>query len=144
MPSQQQALFLESKFGQFAVRKTDIPKPGPGELLVKLEASALNPLDWKIQAYGLFVEKYPAVLGFDAAGVVVEIGDGVAPGTFSVGDRVCVCCVLHPCACILNHRCYRFVQGWIDAESRGTRGVFLQYNTFPAKFSFKVCPSVIE
>ena len=75
MHSQQQAFFLESKFGQFSVRKTGIPKPGPGELLVKLEASALNPLDWKIQAYGLFVEKYPAVLGFDAAGVVVEIGD---------------------------------------------------------------------
>ena len=57
-----------------------------GEILVKVEATALNPLDWKIQAYGLIVEKYPAILGFDGAGTVVEVGEDVT--SFAVGDRV--------------------------------------------------------
>ena len=88
IPSQQKALFLESKLGQFAVRTTDVGKAGPGELLVKVEATALNPFDWKVQAYGAFdmVDTYPTVLGWDMAGTVVGIGEGVR--AFAVGDRV--------------------------------------------------------
>ena len=84
--AQQKAFFLESKFGQFAVRTTDIPKVGPGEVLVKVEAAALNPLDWAIQAFGVFVDKYPAVLGCDGAGTVVQLGEGVT--SLVVGDRM--------------------------------------------------------
>ena len=80
------ALLLLEKQGSLAVRDIETPKPGPGEILVKVEAAALNPLDWKIQAYGLIVEKYPAILGFDGAGTVVEVGEDVT--SFAVGDRV--------------------------------------------------------
>ena len=88
IPTQQKALFLESKLGQFAVRTTDVGKAGPGELLVKVEATALNPFDWKVQAYGAFdmVDTYPTVLGWDMAGNVVRIGEGVH--AFAIGDRV--------------------------------------------------------
>ena len=86
IPSHQKALLLQSKLGQFAVDAVPVSKPGSGEILVKVEAAALNPLDWKIQAYGLIVEKYPAVLGFDGAGTVVEVGEDVT--SFAVGDRV--------------------------------------------------------
>jgi len=82
----QQALFLPSKQGQLVIESRDIPKPGPGELLVKIFAAALNPIDWKIQKYGVYIEKYPIVLGSDLAGSVEEVGTGVE--NFSKGDRV--------------------------------------------------------
>ena len=85
--SQQKALFLQApNNGEFIVGTKDIPKPGPGQLLIKIHAAALNPLDWKIRAYGLYVEKYPAILGCDASGTVEEIGEGV--NEFEKGDRV--------------------------------------------------------
>ncbi|KAI5990855.1 chaperonin 10-like protein [Pisolithus orientalis] len=83
---QQNALFLESKQGQFVVRKRPVPTPGTGELLVKVYATALNPVDWKIQQFGIFVDRYPAVLGSDIAGEVVEVGQGVTG--FTKGQRV--------------------------------------------------------
>ena len=86
MATKQKSLHLLEKQGSFAVQETDIPKPGPGELLVEIHATALNPVDWKIQAYGLFIEKFPAVLGTDSAGIVKKVGEGVTG--FSVGDRV--------------------------------------------------------
>ncbi|OJT14985.1 Zinc-binding alcohol dehydrogenase domain-containing protein cipB [Trametes pubescens] len=85
-PTQQNALLLLAKQGDFAVQTRPVPSPGPGELLVRNEASGLNPVDWKIQAYGLFIKDYPAVLGTDAAGVIVAVGEGVP--TWKVGDKV--------------------------------------------------------
>ncbi|KAF9223807.1 GroES-like protein [Gyrodon lividus] len=87
MSSQQQnALFLESKQGRFVVGQRDIPKPGKSQLLVKIHSASLNPVDYKVQQAGVFVDKYPAILGIDMAGVVEEIGEGVQ--TFAKGDKV--------------------------------------------------------
>lgn len=88
MVAQQKSLLLLEKQGAFAVRPTDIPKPGPGELLVEIHATALNPVDWKIQVYGIFLENFPAVLGTDSSGIVKEVGEGVTE--FAVGDKVYV------------------------------------------------------
>lgn len=85
-PAHQNALLLESKHGAFVVRQKTVPTPGPGQILVRIEAAALNPLDWKIQAYGIDWVPLPAVLGTDAAGVVVALGEGV--WNFAEGDRV--------------------------------------------------------
>ncbi|KAG6901433.1 hypothetical protein C0995_012063 [Termitomyces sp. Mi166 len=85
---QHKALFLDAKHGNWVLGYNDTPKPGSGELLVKIEAVGLNPVDWSIQKWGLFVENYPAILGTDIAGVVVEVGPGVT--NFAVGDRVLV------------------------------------------------------
>ena len=84
--NEQKALFLETKQGSFAVRTTTRPVPGPGDILVKLEATALNPVDWKIQVHGWIMQEYPAILGTDAAGTVEELGDGVT--NFAKGDKV--------------------------------------------------------
>ncbi|KAG6827872.1 hypothetical protein H0H92_010141 [Tricholoma furcatifolium] len=86
MSQNQKALVLDSKFGQFTLRERDVPKPGSGQLLVRIEAAALNPVDWKIQKYGIFIEEYPAIIGTDIAGVVEQIGDGVTG--YAKGDRV--------------------------------------------------------
>ncbi|THU77150.1 GroES-like protein [Dendrothele bispora CBS 962.96] len=64
----QKALLMHSKHSPFEL--TTIPKPisAPrGELVVKIQASALNPADWKYQEYG-WLDKYPGTVGFDIAG----------------------------------------------------------------------------
>ena len=63
----------------------DVPKPGPGEALVKIEASGLNYLDVQYRIGRLKVPT-PFVIGSEASGVVTEIGAGVAD--VRVGDRV--------------------------------------------------------
>jgi NADPH:quinone reductase-like Zn-dependent oxidoreductase len=86
LPSQQKALLLGSKYGKFDFGTNAIPQPGPGQLLVKIKATALNPIDWKIQKYGLLIQEYPAVLGLDFSGEVIALGQGVTD--YKVGDRV--------------------------------------------------------
>ncbi|WP_051745479.1 NADP-dependent oxidoreductase [Streptomyces yerevanensis] len=66
-----------------------VPQPGPGELLVRLHAAALNPFDWKVADGALknVVEHaFPLVMGSDGAGVVESVGDGVTH--FRPGDTV--------------------------------------------------------
>ncbi|KAI0072599.1 GroES-like protein [Panus rudis PR-1116 ss-1] len=86
VPKTQRALILPEKSGKFVVQTIEVPKPGEGEVLVRIESTALNPIDVEMQEHGMFVEKYPAILGFDVAGVVAEIGQGVR--NFAVGERV--------------------------------------------------------
>ena len=61
------------------------PRPGPGEIRVKVRAAGINASDWK-KRRGLMDQELPQTLGYEAAGVVDEIGDGVRGVT--VGDRV--------------------------------------------------------
>ena len=65
------------------------PVPGPGEVLVRVAATSVNPIDYKRRA-GLTKDSYPlrfpGLIGVDIAGTVVKIGPG-AEG-FSVGDQV--------------------------------------------------------
>ncbi|KAF8910463.1 hypothetical protein CPB84DRAFT_1842479 [Gymnopilus junonius] len=86
MPTKQKAVFLNKKFGEFVLGKNDIPIPGPGDVLVKIKSTSLNPVDWKIQKYGMFAEEFPAVLGTDIAGDIEEVGEGVTE--FKKGDKV--------------------------------------------------------
>jgi NADPH:quinone reductase-like Zn-dependent oxidoreductase len=65
------------------------PKPGPGEVLVRVQATSVNPIDWKLRsgaAKSIFPLTFPAILGRDVAGTVRELGEGV--DGFAVGDRV--------------------------------------------------------
>ncbi|MEU6260774.1 NADP-dependent oxidoreductase [Streptomyces sp. NPDC047043] len=66
-----------------------VPQPGPGEVLVRLHAAALNPFDWKVAEGALkdvAEHSFPLVMGSDGAGVVESIGDGV--NRFRPGDTV--------------------------------------------------------
>ncbi|MCB5190044.1 zinc-binding alcohol dehydrogenase family protein [Methylobacillus arboreus] len=62
------------------------PEPGPRDLLVKIEAVAVNPVDTKVRAPKDKVENTPRVLGWDAVGTVVETGSEAS--LFKVGDAV--------------------------------------------------------
>src|SRR3978361_994828 len=65
------------------------PQPGPGEVLVRVSAASINPVDYKMRsgaAKERFPVEFPAILGRDLSGIVREVGEGVT--TFAPGDRV--------------------------------------------------------
>ena len=71
------------------VRDMPVPSPGTGEVLVKVRAASVNPVDWKMRAGQLRLitgYKFPKVLGRECAGEVVGTGSGVT--RFKKGDQV--------------------------------------------------------
>jgi NADPH:quinone reductase-like Zn-dependent oxidoreductase len=62
-----------------------VPVPGPGELLVRVHAAGVNPVDWKLRS-GARPTALPGIPGFDVSGVVVASGGGT--GRFHTGDAV--------------------------------------------------------
>lgn len=74
---------------RFEVREVEKPSPGPGQLLVRVRAASVNPVDWKMRKGGLRLlrpARFPLILGFDVAGEVEAIGAEVS--RFEPGDPV--------------------------------------------------------
>ena len=72
-----------------AMQEMPVPKPGQGEVLVRVHAAGLNPVDYKIRDGSLKAirrYKFPQVMGCEIAGVVEAVGEGVHG--FAPGDRV--------------------------------------------------------
>ncbi|MDI9640100.1 zinc-dependent alcohol dehydrogenase family protein [Geitlerinema splendidum] len=71
----------------------EIPKPtlkGDKDLLVRLKAAGINPIDTKLRQRGTFYpDQMPAILGCDGAGIVEAVGSGVQ--NFQVGDEIYFC-----------------------------------------------------
>ncbi|XP_063244827.1 zeta-crystallin-like isoform X2 [Bacillus rossius redtenbacheri] len=66
---------------------TPVPAPGDDEVLIRIHAAGINPVDTYIRAGShVLTPPLPAVLGFDVAGVVQQVGDSVTK--FKEGDRV--------------------------------------------------------
>jgi alcohol dehydrogenase len=89
-----------------------LAQPGPGELRLRLAAASLNPIDYKLLHGDLrrvMAQRFPTTIGFDGAGTVEAVGEGVT--TFAVGDRVCV------------------------RASRDTIGTFAETTVQPARFA---------
>ncbi len=70
----------------FQEQELPVPEPGPNQLLVKVYATTVNPVDYKIRRSGAFGYGPGSVLGFDAAGVVEKTGAAVRD--FKAGDEV--------------------------------------------------------
>ena len=83
------ALLLEELGHDLTLVDLARPEPGPGQVLVRVAASGVNPLDTKIRvgAADHAQVTVPAVLGIDLAGTVVELGSGTAD-RFDIGDEV--------------------------------------------------------
>lgn len=85
------AMIFRSFGGPEKLELADLPRPapGPGQILIKVAASSVNPVDWK-RASGklrLFLPvTFPGTPGYDVAGEVAEVGSGVSG--FPVGMRV--------------------------------------------------------
>lgn len=87
-PLTMQAAILEHAGAPLRLATIARPHPAAGEVLVRINASAVNPLDLKI-AKGEAAHArhpFPAILGIDMAGNVAALGDGVTQ--FAVGDEV--------------------------------------------------------
>jgi len=85
------ALIYRSYGGPEVLEVAEVPEPhaGPGQIRIAVKAASVNAMDWKLRSGMLSGEKAleaPAYLGFDASGVVDEVGEGVAG--VAVGDEV--------------------------------------------------------
>ena len=82
------ALLLEEYNTPYRLLELPTPVAGPRQVLVRIVASAINPLDLKIKAgqAGHAQTKLPAILGIDMAGIVEAVGEGVTG--FQPGDEV--------------------------------------------------------
>lgn len=92
--------------GKVEVIDADIPKPGNGEVLVKVLATNLNPVDHKIVELAGLIWSYPHKLGIDLAGIVVAVGPKCS--RIKVGDEV-------------------WGEGTTLLEAIGTSGTYAQY-----------------
>ncbi|KAL1297974.1 hypothetical protein AAFC00_006482 [Neodothiora populina] len=86
VPTSHSAAILPKAKGTHEVQARPTPSLGPDEVLIRIIATAINPVDWKIRDYAFLLSEYPAVLGSDAAGEVVLTGTDVK--SFTSGDRV--------------------------------------------------------
>jgi NADPH2:quinone reductase len=87
------AILMRAPGGPEVLTLADVPSPQIAcdtDLLVRLKAAGVNPIDTKLRARGTyFPERMPAVLGCDGAGVVEAVGAGVS--RFKAGDAVYFC-----------------------------------------------------
>lgn len=74
---------------KFELRRIETPKPGPGQVLVRIHAASINQIDIKIREGLPIGPTLPAILGADLAGIVEEVGEGVSQ--FRPGDAVYGC-----------------------------------------------------
>jgi NADPH:quinone reductase len=78
------------KFGGpdvFELRDVEKPVPKTGQVLVKIISSSVNPVDTKVRENGYWSQiDVPAVIGYDAAGIIEGVGEGVTK--FRKGDTV--------------------------------------------------------
>ncbi|MFN8372361.1 MAG: alcohol dehydrogenase catalytic domain-containing protein [Anaerolineae bacterium] len=78
--------------GAEVLRYEEAPRPEPaaGEVLVKVHAAGINPVDWKTREgrgmAGRYPNPFPLILGWDVSGVVEALGAGARK--FKVGDAV--------------------------------------------------------
>ncbi|KXJ85998.1 chaperonin 10-like protein [Microdochium bolleyi] len=89
IPQTFRAAFIDEAQAVVRVGSTSFSSPAlsPDEVSIRVTATAINPVDWKVRDTGMLIQSWPAILGFDGAGVVVEVGSNFA-SKFQPGDRV--------------------------------------------------------
>ena len=89
IPESMQAIRLEEENGKLQVRELPVPKPGPGEVLVRMAASTINPSDigFLYSTSGYSNRTLPVTPGIEGSGTVVAAGSGFLPN-FLLNKRV--------------------------------------------------------
>lgn len=84
-----QAIQILQPGGSEALQLVDLPTPSPGpkQALIRIEASGINFIDVYLRE-GRYPAPLPYVLGQEAAGIIIALGDDTASSGFKVGDRV--------------------------------------------------------
>src|SRR5438105_932797 len=92
--SKMRAIRIHNYGGPEVLHDEDAPRPEPqaGEVLVRVHAAGVNPIDWKVcegHMKDFWPHKFPLILGWDLSGVVEELGPGpAAAGRFKIGGEV--------------------------------------------------------
>lgn len=89
------AIAIEEFGGPEKLKSMDLPEPqaGPGEVRIRVAGAGVNPVDWKIRQgrmQGRIPHAFPLIPGWDAAGTVDQVGEGV--DSVASGDRVYAYC----------------------------------------------------
>ena len=135
------AVLFNTHGGLEVLEYTDFPTPEPaeGQVLVKLEAAALNRVDiWTRVGWPGIKLQYPHIPGSDGAGIVAAVGAGVK--MWNTGDRVVINSNLgcgHCPACIAgqDNRC----RDW-HLLGETVRGTYAQYIAIPATNLYSIPP----
>lgn len=82
------AVLINEFGGPEVFQMRDMPKPQPGvnEVLVKVHATSINPVDIKVRQAGSWAVQPPDIIGYDVSGEIEAVGEGVLD--FVVGDEV--------------------------------------------------------
>ena len=86
------AILMTAAGGPEVLKLADVPDPviaGDHDVLIRIKAAGLNPVDYKLRSHGTISGPLPAILGWDGAGVVEQIGPAVT--RFRLGDAVYFC-----------------------------------------------------
>ncbi|KAI0324000.1 GroES-like protein [Cubamyces sp. BRFM 1775] len=89
LPATHKALLLHKESTPYVVGEVPVPRPGPSDVLVKVMACALNPVDYALvdPPYSkTFISSWPHIAGCDGAGIVVEVGKEVT--NLKEGDKI--------------------------------------------------------
>lgn len=87
LPEQMTAIRQHTRGGRLTFEQIAVPRPGPGQVLIKMDASPVNPSDLALLAGGYLERSYPFTPGLEGSGTVVAAGSGIFPG-LRLGKRV--------------------------------------------------------
>ncbi|KAL5419641.1 hypothetical protein PMIN04_006817 [Paraphaeosphaeria minitans] len=77
VPHNASAWALEPKTRPLVVSSAPYKSPPPGFVTIKVHSVAVNPIDWINQDQDVFKSQYPTIYGFDIAGTIEKVGEGV-------------------------------------------------------------------
>lgn len=85
------AVVIENYGGKDVLKEAQVdnPKASKNQVVVEVKATSINPIDWKLREgylQQMMDWQFPIILGWDVAGVISEVGDGVTE--WKVGDKV--------------------------------------------------------
>ncbi|KQS75335.1 iditol 2-dehydrogenase [Rhizobium sp. Leaf384] len=132
------ALFLDA-VGQFALRDTSMPEPGPHDLLVRVEACGICGTDRHL-FLGEFPAKPPVTLGHEFSGIIEAVGarvSGFAPGMRVTGDPNIACGRCPECHRGRVNLCHH-----LQAIGIHRNGGFADYVLLPETQAFALPPSL--
>lgn len=134
------AIQMRATGGPEVLEYVDVPtpKPGPGQVLIRVKAAGLNFIEVYFRK-GIYKEELPLIPGHEAAGTVEELGPGVTG--FSVGDRVVSTMArgsyaeyaLAPAATLVKVPLALTLEQAAAVTLQGMTAHYLAYSTFPLK-----------
>ena len=77
VPAKFKAAMVSGRNEQHTIVERSLPPLRSGEPAIRITVAAINPIDWKMRDFDVFIPSYPAVLGSDAAGEIAAVGPDI-------------------------------------------------------------------